>query len=127
MARVRRRARALGSEAESALARLSASKSYDVVIIDNKMPGMDGMEFLHRMRRAGHSPEVILVSAYLTDKVRESAALMGVRRILGKPVDIEKLRAAIREVVPLARPTGTGMRSTTVEPSTQRGTSSGNA
>jgi CheY-like chemotaxis protein len=92
----------------AALARLSAAAAFDVVIIDYRMPEMDGMEFLRQMRRAGHAPEVILVSAYVTDKVRESAVRMGVRRILEKPVDIDKLRAAIREAIPMPRSAGTG-------------------
>jgi len=92
----------------AALARLTAAAPFDVVIIDYRMPEMDGMEFLRQMRRAGHTPEVILVSAYVTDKVRESAARMGVRRILEKPVDIDKLRSAIREAIPMPRSAGTG-------------------
>ena len=60
----------------AALARLSTAAAFDVVIIDYRMPEMDGMEFLRQMRRAGHAPEVILVSAYVTDKVRESAVRM---------------------------------------------------
>jgi len=92
----------------AALARLSTAAAFDVVIIDYRMPEMDGMEFLRQMRRAGHTPEVILVSAYVTEKVRESAARMGVRRILEKPVDIDKLRGAIREAIPLPRSAGTG-------------------
>ena len=91
-----------------ALVRLAAAAAFDVVIIDYRMPEMDGMEFLRQMRRAGHTPEVILVSAYVTEKVRESAARMGVRRILEKPVDIDKLRGAIREAIPLPRSAGTG-------------------
>jgi DNA-binding response OmpR family regulator len=88
---------------ETALLRLD-SGPYDVVILDFRMPGMDGGEFLRRLRCKGHAPEVIMVSAFLTDQVRESAARMGVRRILEKPVDVDKLRAAIRETVPAIRP-----------------------
>lgn len=88
---------------ESGLGRLETSGPFDVVILDYRMPGMDGMEFLSRLRCLGHAPEVILVSAFANDEVRTSAAKMGVRRILAKPVDISKLRTAIREAVPLAR------------------------
>lgn len=91
-----------------ALARLTAASPFDVVIIDYRMPEMDGMEFLRLMRRGGYTPEVILVSAYVTDKVRESAARMGVRRILEKPVDIDKLRSAIREAIPMPRSASSG-------------------
>lgn len=91
---------------ESALARIAAASSFDVVVLDYRMPGMDGVEFLRRMRCQGHTPEVILVSAYLTDEIRACAGRMGVRRILEKPVDIEKLRAAIGATVPSTRSAG---------------------
>lgn len=94
---------------ESALGRIVSDGPFDVVILDFRMPGMDGTEFLRRMRGDGHAPEVILVSAFVSDQIRESAARMGVRRILEKPVDVEKLKAAIREALPLARSTGTGL------------------
>ena len=90
---------------ETALLRL-ASGPFDVVILDFKMPGMDGTEFLRRLRCCGHAPEVILVSAFVSDQVRESAARMGVRRILQKPVDVEMLRTAIKETVPVIRAAG---------------------
>ena len=93
----------------AALARLAATAPFDVVILDYRMPAMDGTEFLRRMRCLGHAPEVILVSAYVTDQVRASAARMGVRRILEKPVDVQKLRAAIREAVPVGRAAGSGL------------------
>ena len=93
---------------EAALARMAAEAPFDVVILDFKMPAMDGTEFLRRMRCQGHAPEVILVSAFLTDQVRASAARMGVRQILEKPVDVEKLRAAIREAVPAVRAASSG-------------------
>ncbi len=93
---------------ESALTRLGGDSPFDVVILDYRMPGMDGMELLRRIRRLGHAPEVILVSAYVTDEVRASAACMGVRTILEKPVDIEQLRRAIGSKEPLARSAGSG-------------------
>src|SRR5712691_1642999 len=93
---------------ESALTRVCSSARFDVVILDYRMPGMDGIEFLRRMRCLGQAPEVILVSAYVTDQVRESAARMGVRSILEKPVDIDKLRSAIAAGTPLARSAGSG-------------------
>lgn len=88
---------------ESALAKLREKGPFDIVIIDYRMPGMDGIEFLRQLRHLGHAPEVILISAYATDEVCRSAAKMGVRRILSKPVDVVQLRGAIREAVPLSR------------------------
>ena len=93
---------------ESALAKLTAGPSFDVVILDFRMPGMDGIDFLCRMRKLGHTPEAILVSAYVTDDVRASALRMGVRNILEKPVDIGKLRRAIAASRPMPRTAQSG-------------------
>jgi CheY-like chemotaxis protein len=93
---------------EAGLARLSADGPFDAVLLDYRMPGMDGAEFLRRMRSLGHAPEVILVSAYLSEAVRQSAARLGVRRILEKPVDVEKLKAALVEAIPLRRTASSG-------------------
>ena len=86
---------------ELALGHLKSSGPYDIVVIDYRMPGMDGIEFLRRLRSQGRTPEVILVSAYANDDVRKRAAAMGVRRILSKPIDVSQFRAAIREASPL--------------------------
>ena len=93
----------------SALTRLEAPGTFDVVIIDYKMPGMDGVEFLRELRRRGHAPEVLLISAYATDEVRKSASRMGVRTILGKPIDVAALRGALLEVVPGIRARQAGL------------------
>jgi CheY-like chemotaxis protein len=91
------------SGGDVALTQLDEADPFDVVILDYRMPGMDGMELLTRLRRLGHAPEVILVSAFANEEVCRSAKKMGVRRILSKPVDISLLRSAIREAVPVGR------------------------
>lgn len=94
---------------ESGLLKVQHSQPFDIVILDYRMPCMDGMEFLSRLRRLGHAPEVILVSAYATDEVRDCASRMGVRRILEKPIDVAELRKAIREAVPRDRARRAGL------------------
>ena len=88
---------------ESALARLQSEDPFDVVILDYRMPGMDGVEFLARLRGLGHPPEVVLVSAFATEEVCRSATRMGVRRIIAKPVDVSELRGAVRELLSAGR------------------------
>jgi two-component system, response regulator, stage 0 sporulation protein F len=85
---------------EIALSQIKSSGPYDIIVIDYRMPGMDGIEFLRRLRSQGRTPEVILVSAYANEDVRKRAAAMGVRLILSKPIDVTQFRAAIREASP---------------------------
>jgi len=53
----------VASGGEEALAMLEET-DYDLVILDVKMPGMDGMQTLQEMRKRGRHMPVVLCSAY---------------------------------------------------------------
>jgi two-component system response regulator TctD len=81
----------------------------DLLLLDYKMPGMDGLSLLAQLRRRACRARCILVSAFLNDDVRKRAAHLGVDRVLEKPVDAGRLRKEIRELLPLANnPLDTG-------------------
>lgn len=67
----------------------------DLIVIDYKMPGMDGLEFLAEMRRRECTARCILISAFLNDDVRSQARHLGVDHVFDKPVDVFALREAI--------------------------------
>ncbi|BBK30623.1 hypothetical protein EDC65_1939 [Stella humosa] len=76
----------------------SAATPYDLVLLDWKMPGLDGIETIAAMRAstgAGRMPSVLLVTAYGDDEVRADAEAMDVAAVLTKPVDPRALLAAI--------------------------------
>jgi CheY-like chemotaxis protein len=78
----------------------------DLLLLDYKMPGMDGLELLAELRRRACHARCILVSAFLNDDVRTQAAGLGVDRVLEKPVDVTLLRDAIRTLLPLGQVRG---------------------
>lgn len=70
-------------------------EAFDVVILDLKMPGMDGLTTLEAIRRKDPSIPVILLTGYIDlDKVTQSLKL-GATEVLLKPCPIDTLVSAI--------------------------------
>ena len=82
-------------------------RGVDVMILDQRMPKTTGLDLLACLRRrtsggndgrgadAGR-PAVILISAYLSEAIKERAARLGVTEIIEKPVDTSHLLASVR-------------------------------
>lgn len=87
---------ASGPAALAALGTLVA----DVVLLDIRMPGMDGMEVARRLVERPGAPQVIFVTAY--DAHAVTAFELRARDYLLKPVRGERLAEALRRVVPVA-------------------------
>ena len=83
----------------AALARLDANSNlYDVILVDQKMPGLTGLELVKAIRARGINGKIIVVSAYLTDEVRQSYAQLGVENMFSKPFSVEELRSVVDRV-----------------------------
>src|SRR4029078_13353971 len=57
----------------------------DLILLDYKMPGMDGLSLLAELRRKECRARCVLISAFVNDGVRQQANLLGVDRVLEKP------------------------------------------
>src|SRR5947199_3972954 len=68
---------------------------YDVIIVDQKMPRMDGVQFVGQIRRRGLAGKILVLSAHLTEEARRAYAQLDVRCILTKPFNISELRGAV--------------------------------
>lgn len=66
-------------------------KEPDVMVLDVKMPGIDGMEVLRRVKKAYPNIQVIIQTGHGNDLDEAEARQLGVFDYLKKPVDIEKL------------------------------------
>ena len=67
----------------------------DIVVMDYKMPGTDGLEATRRIREERPDQPVILYSAYLDEKVRVQAREAGVSACIAKPSGVEALATEI--------------------------------
>jgi DNA-binding response OmpR family regulator len=82
-----------GSGAEAV--RTVGSRSVDVVLLDLKMPGMDGLETLRELRRSDPRLRVIVLTGHGTVASGIEGMQIGADDYLLKPADIETLCTAI--------------------------------
>jgi DNA-binding response OmpR family regulator len=68
----------------------------DVIVLDLKMPGMDGIEVLRRVRKAYPNVEVIILTGHGSEKDETAARSLGAFDYVKKPVDLDKLVPRIR-------------------------------
>jgi two-component system NtrC family response regulator len=71
----------------------------DVVLTDLRMPGMDGIELLTRIKDIRPETMVILMTAYGTVKTAVKAMKLGAEDYLGKPIDVEELEVILQKAV----------------------------
>jgi len=83
--------------AEQAVEMLAAADA-DVVVLDHRLPGMDGHELCREMAERRLPGRVIMLSAYLDDDAVQGAFLYGARGYVIKDIDGVELRRAIRAV-----------------------------
>ncbi|MEW6615595.1 MAG: response regulator [Thermodesulfobacteriota bacterium] len=63
----------------------------DVMVLDLKMPGIDGMDVLKKVKMAYPDIEVIMLTGHGTKKDEEEARRLGIFDYMEKPVDIDSL------------------------------------
>ncbi len=81
---------------EAALALLKADTNlYDLIIVDQKMPNLTGVQLVAAMKELGVSAEIIVLSAHVSSDIREEYERLNVQAIFSKPFDLAELRAAV--------------------------------
>ena len=68
----------------------------DVVVLDLKMPGIDGMEVLRRVKKAYPEVQVIMLTGHASEKDEKEARRLGAFEYLEKPMPVDSLITHIR-------------------------------
>jgi DNA-binding NtrC family response regulator len=84
------------ASAEDALKKIE-NRLYDAVILDLKMPGMDGIEALKLIRARRPELQVILLTGYATVEKCIEAMKSGAMDFIQKPADLEILQNKIKD------------------------------
>ncbi len=69
-----------------------ADEPFDVVVLDLRMPDVDDLSLLTKVRRLLPSATVILMTAFGTPEIISGAEELGVRAVLNKPFELDHLR-----------------------------------
>jgi DNA-binding NtrC family response regulator len=83
---------------EEALAKLKAHE-YSLILLDLKMPGMDGMQVLRRIREIHPEVRVIVITAYGTVESAVEAMKLGTVDFVQKPFASEEIRTLVSRVL----------------------------
>lgn len=92
------------TDSASALAAM-AEKSFDIVVTDLKMEGIDGIEVLKRVRKMNPATRVIIITGYASPNTAELAQQHGVFAFLAKPFRLDELKQVIYRAMEPSRAT----------------------
>lgn len=78
---------------------LASRLTPDIIITDVKMPRMDGVEMIQKLRDSGCRSQVIILTAYGDFKYAQSALRLGVKDYLLKPLKDGDLESSVRNIL----------------------------
>ncbi len=83
-------------DGEQALDALKEGK-HDVMVLDLRMPGIDGIEVLRQAKKRNPDVQVVVLTGHGTDKDEAMAKKLGAVAYMRKPVDIDRLVGALHK------------------------------
>jgi len=71
--------------------------SPDLVLLDMKIPGMDGLEILEKLKEIDSEVRVLIMTAYGELDMIEKTKKLGALAHFSKPFDIDEVRSAVKK------------------------------
>lgn len=85
--------------AEQAEERWLEGATFDLVILDYRLPKGSGLELLQTARESGRTSKVILMTAFGNRDVRAEAKRLGVDKYVRKPFDLDNMLRSVTELI----------------------------
>lgn len=96
------------------LAKFGEGHTYDLVLLDQRMPEMEGLEVLRELRRRAPNARIVMITAFGTIDLAVDAMKAGATDFLRKPFTLETLRGAVESsLAPPTEPSGKGAEART--------------
>ena len=83
-------------DGEQALEAIKEGK-HDVMVLDLRMPGIDGIEVLRRVKKSNPDVQVVVLTGHGTEKDEEQARKLGAFAYMKKPADIDQLVGTLQK------------------------------
>jgi DNA-binding NtrC family response regulator len=78
---------------------MAQKKEYDVILCDIKMPKMDGIEVLEKIKELEHDSTIVMISGHGTIETAVDALKKGAFDYIPKPPDLNRLLVTVRNAI----------------------------
>jgi len=78
---------------------LLKQQGYDIILIDYKLPGMDGLTFSKKIQEMYPDTKKILITAYKTKEVVSEARQIGIQDFIDKPFTIHTIEDSLSRLI----------------------------
>lgn len=92
------------ASAQDFLAAIARGARFDCIVSDVRMPGMSGLDLVHRLKSEGLSAPVVLITGHGDVDMAVAAIKIGAFDFIEKPFDEARLLASIRNAIDKKRP-----------------------
>jgi len=89
----------MGADSGESCLDLLRHRSFDVILLDVWLPGMDGLEALQKIKQADDGAEVIMISGHGTIETAVRATKLGAFDFLEKPLSLEKTLILVKNAI----------------------------